>query len=622
MSAYRELKSGTVDTTELDAHIETCAACREILASYTSIGTHLLSAPQLTPPPDAHERLMKALAEEQLRALQKAAPGQLPTPEFLKPYLQERAQLTQDEDEIAAFSTAETGPLPLLHTRRNHRSVAINQFTVLGLAASVLLLLMMGGLTSLLMLARTNPASTAFVKNSASLSRESEVDQKVYTTNTLYPNVTSAIPTGQYVYYAASGNGTGPMAWEVLQFDPTTQISTPLLATPSNDPLIVLAASDHWLVWLEYDRPQLVAHGAVPDPTGRYAPDRAWTLNYLALPLLNTANGESPATAPSAASNSQLTPTPIATQGKETPHKSGVSASAPTAQILLQGIFDSATAPSWVSSPISGVWLNGDTLLVAHLDQQGVSSLSSYELGQTGAAASVTIAQAAPGHILTWPSSDTSGMNLYWADEWSDANAVLHSNVWERQTSEQAEHEHSYPYLQSTYTQQLLFDDGMSFQPQVVDETLFFLSTSEVVVSQQGAVQEPDGTPFPTAATDRSVMITPRTDQTVYLEPADAAVHGTIFMLPLDGANAGNESMLGTVGQSTAFQAGSTFIVWQDNTGYRMYDVDSQSEVMLGSTLDNAALLSVNDGTTCWLADNAVDPSGSQLTMMVYNWPA
>ena len=161
-------------------------------------------------------------------------------------------------------------------------------------------------------------------------------------------------------------------------------------------------------------------------------------------------------------------------------------------------------------------------------------------------------------------------------------------------------------------------NDGMSFQPQVVNDTLFYMSTSEVVVSNQGANQAPNGTPFPLGATDSSVGFTPRTNPNAYPAPFDASIHGTLFMLPLDGLNVGSESMLGTVGQSTGFQAGKTFVIWQDNAGYKMYDLSRQTQVLVGDTLNSASLLAVNANTTLWLTGSA---SNEQLTMMAFDWP-
>ena len=77
--------------------------------------------------------------------------------------------------------------------------------------------------------------------------------------------------------------------------------------------------------------------------------------------------------------------------------------------------------------------------------------------------------------------------------------------------------------------------------------------------------------------------------------------------------------MLGTAGQSTSFQAGSSFVVWQDSTGYQMYDVQRQSDVITGDTLNGAELLVVNGNTTLWL--NNTSAAGLRLSMMAFTWP-
>ena len=611
LSAYRELKNAEIDTAELDAHLETCAACREALASFTLIGEQVRSAPVFEPPPELHAKLMKALADEQLKFLQKSAPGKAATPEFLKPYLQERAEETQNQDDIAAFSTAETGPLPFIQTRRKRRPLRVNQFAVLGLAASILILLMMGGLTSLLVLTRSNPAS--LTKTINSVNRPIEVDQKSYATTTLYPNVTSALPQGNSVYYSASGTGDNSGDWMILQFDRGTQISKPLLATPASNPLIVLSVSDTWLVWLEYNTPRPLAHGVIANNSTRserFSAQRSWSLHYLSLLPQNTAGSQAQPTGKGTSSS-------LPAEQKGTASDQSELVSVPDSLLLERGTFDGNTAPAWVTTPVQGTWLIGDRLLVTQIDKHGVSRLESFLLGQTGKAAQAQIMATAPaGHVFAWPTAISTGMQIYWADEWFGKDGTLHSNIWQQQTSEQSVRSHGHLATSDKNSQQLYLGDGLSFQPQVVNDTLFFLSTSEIKVSDQGVVM-PNGIPFPVSATDTSVIFTPRTDPGVYAAPADALVHGTIFMVPLDGS--GTEDTLGTVGQSTGFQAGSNFVVWQDSTGYQMYDVQRQSSVFLGSTLNEAALLVVNGDTALWL--NTIGTPGAKLAMMAFNWP-
>jgi hypothetical protein len=617
MSVYRELTNEERDTAELDAHLEECADCRQVLASYTQVSDQLRSAPVFAPPQDMHAKLMKALADEQLKFLQKSAPGSVATPEFLKPYLQERARETQCEDDIAAFSTAETGPLPLIPPRRKRRParLRVNQLGVFGLTAAALLVLMLGGLTSLLMLERGNPTSPAISHINNSVNRPTEVNQKIYTTLTLYPNVTSALPIDNEVYYTAYGSGVNSGNWMLMQFDRGTQTNKPLLDTPSSDPLIVLSVSHNWLVWLQYSAPQTAVHLHLP-PSDYYTSPRSWSLHFLSLlpaaqnvggtqnQLSSTGNGHKTS---STGANQPLVNDPDLVD-------------MPTVYLLDEDVFDSATAPSWVNSPIEGSWLVGDTdtLLVTQIDQKGISHLDSYQLSQSGKTVRPQeIASAPSGHVLAWPSATSTGMQIYWADEWIADNGALQSNIWQQQTSEQALRTHGQQEEVSTSTQQVFQNDGMSFQPQVVDNTLFYLSTSEIQVEGQGVVA-PNGTPFPTRATDSTVQFTPRTDTGVYAAPPDATVHGTLLMVPLDGPTVGVASMLGTVGQSTGYQAGSTYVVWQDSTGYQMYDVERQSDVVMGATLNSASLLVVNGSTTLWLSGSQTD---SRLRLMAFTWP-
>lgn len=609
LSAYRELKNEKVDTAELDEHLQTCTACQEALARYTRVGEHLRVAPACTPPPELHTRLMKALADEQLKFLQKSAPGKASTPEFLKPYLQERAQETQHQDDIAAFSTAETGPLPLLQTRRTRRRVQVNQFAVLGMAAAILMVLMMGGLTSLLVLTRSNPAS--LTKTSNSINRPIEIDQKSYTTATLYPHVASVLPCGNTLFYTASGSGDNSGNWMLMQFDRNTQTSRALLAAPASRPLIVLAVSETWLVWLEYSEPRPLTHG-VSASNGtrdqRFSSQRPWSLHYLSLLPQTTAGTQAQ---PDAQQTGLSTTRRGVTIAQPEP------GDVPIAMLLEQDIFDSQTAPAWVTTPVQGSWLIGDRLLLTRIDRSGHSHLESFLLGQTGKVAQAQeIASAPTGHVFAWPTASSTGLQIYWADEWLTRDGTLHSNVWQQQTTEQALNSHGHQAGVDQNSRHLYLGDGLSFQPQVVNDTLFFLSTSEIKISGQGVVT-PNGIPFPLNATDSSVIFTPRTDTAVYTAPADALVHGTLFLIPLDGS--GPEDTLGTVGQSTGLQAGSNFVIWQDSTGFQMYDLQRQSNVFLGNTLNGAALLAVNGSTTLWL--NTTSAPGEKLTMLAFTWP-
>ncbi len=153
--AYRELKHGQVDTTELDVHLEQCAACRQVLAQHSVVGERLRLLPTIEPKPDAHTKLMQTLAVEHARFLQQStsahASSASSVPDFLKPYMNEQAQAAEKKAaSLRAFSTAETGPLPVIRMKSKKRIAPTGQFAVLGLAASFLLVFLVGGLVALL----------------------------------------------------------------------------------------------------------------------------------------------------------------------------------------------------------------------------------------------------------------------------------------------------------------------------------------------------------------------------------------------------------------------------------------------------------------------------------------
>ncbi len=240
MTAYRELKNGEVDTIELDVHLEGCASCRQVLARHMFIGEQVRSLPVVEPSPDMHAKLMHALAKEHIEFIRQSTPGTVSTPEFLKPYLQEHARSSHTSDLISAFSTAETGPLPIIQAKRKrHPRSPMRQFAILGLAAMFLMVLMMGGLTSLLLLAHNNLQPSRIV---VSINQPSAVEQTKYTTSTPYQHVVSAVADRANIYYTAYGDGK-PNSYMLEQLDRATKISTPLLLKASANPLIVLGLS-------------------------------------------------------------------------------------------------------------------------------------------------------------------------------------------------------------------------------------------------------------------------------------------------------------------------------------------------------------------------------------------
>ncbi|MDQ6660947.1 MAG: hypothetical protein M3Z24_08280, partial [Chloroflexota bacterium] len=348
IAAYRDLKddgNDGNDAIELAAHLAQCSSCRALLAYTNSVGEHLGLLPEIEPPPDMHTRVMQALAKEHMHALETSPTTIPPVPAFLQPYVQEHAQSRQKTHPLAAFSSASTGPLPVIRRpSRQFRPARLSPFAIVGIAALFLMIFMMGGITALLLIAQN---STLGPSSGASVVQPPAVVKATYFTSTPYHHVVSAVGDTTSVYYTAYGDESHS-GWMLEQLDRTSKISTSLLATESTNPLILLADANSWLAWLEFDMPKTaVVHHDVHVPT------RTWSLHYLSL-------------------QSQLT------GDSSTPSLPSLS-SLPQDEILLSGVFDQEATAKWIHTPIQGIWFLQQSLLVADIDENGTSHLLRYQ---------------------------------------------------------------------------------------------------------------------------------------------------------------------------------------------------------------------------------------------------
>src|SRR5436305_1273881 len=568
MTAYRELENREVETIALDIHLEGCESCRQELARQMFIGEQLRALPTVEPLPDMHSKLMHALAKEQLEFIRRSPIGSVTTPEFLKPYLHEHAQSTHASDLVATFSTAETGPLPIIQTKRKsrHRS-HMSQFAVLVLAATFLMLLMMGGLTSLLLLAHNNPqeAKTSNIANVVNL--PTIVEQAKYTTTTPYQHVASAIADRSYIYYTAYGNALNP-TWMPERLDRTTGISTPLLPSVSANPLILLGSDHGSFVWLQFDGLKLKSHSNL-SKYGFHPYVSLWSLHYLTLK-----------------------------------QQQQIVSGIPTdSEILLKGTFDQDTAPNWVTTPIQGIWFLQNSLLVAMTNSKGISHLLSYQLDTVGKPVEQEIATTIPGHVLTSPTANSDGTQIYWSEEWLSSTDVLHSNIWTQQVLDDTRPMRG-PWAPHTVTMKQLFtSDGMSFRPQIANNTLFMLSTA----SQNNSTQ-PTSTPTklatPEASPSPNTNAIARTVTSIYAAPLDASLRGSILMVPLNEALDVQPTVMNTTGLASSLQVGTNFALWQGDKGYEMYDVSQKSDVSVGTIFDSSTVRAVNGSSAVWRLNN------------------
>ena len=586
LAAYREYKHHQTDTTALDNHLEHCAACREVLAQQDFVGEQLHSLSALEPAPDGYTKLMQALAIEHTRFMQQSPSTAPSAPNFLKPYLKYPLPSKRTTSTLATFSTAETGPLPVLRTKPRRSPSYMGQFAVLGLVATLVMILMMGALTSLLLLANHGqPVTTVAIE------KPSQVAMARYTTVTPYTHVVSAVANREDIYYSAYGDGN--TGWMLEQFNTKTNTSIPLLSTESPSSLIALASSKDWLVWLELDALKPIGHTKIPHP-GIQALSRTWRLN------------------------AQF----IGTQPPSTPGFTDTLR-------IASGTFEQNMVPNWVHSPIQGIWLTQNTLLAAMIDEKGTAHLVRYQLDPMHTLTSTAIATASGGHILTSPTSTQDDTRLYWAEEWLSSDDTIHSNIWLQQTTEAMRPLHGYWQPHTIITKQLFRTDEASFHPQIVNNTLFFLSTNSAANKAQ-ATPGLTATAAPTVGpSGTSTTVTSRVDPTIYVPQPDVAIRGTLLALPLDD---GSEQPLPLTSDELASgpQAGTRFLFWQSDKGYEMYDAVAKSPVTVGvgTVPDDASFLAVNGDSAVWMvaSDNQAHKTDatttdSTVTFRLFNWP-
>jgi hypothetical protein len=586
LAAYREYKHHQTDTTALDIHLEQCAACREVLAQQDFVGEQIHALSTLEPAPDAYAKLMQALAIEHTRFMQQFPSTAPSAPNFLKPYLKGPLPSKRTTTTLATFSTAETGPLPVLRTKPRRSASYMSQFAVLGLAATLVMVLMMGALTSLLLLANHGQPVT-----SVAIEKPSQVAMARYTTVTAYTHVVSAVANREYIYYTAYGDGN--TGWMLERFDTRTKISTPLLSSESSNSLIALASSNDWLIWLELDALKPLERAKTLHP-GIQALSRTWRLNAQFI-------------------GTQLSPTP------------GFTDTLP----IASGTFDQSMVPNWVHSPIQGISLTQSTLLAATIDEKGIAHLVRYQLESAHTVTSTAIATASGGRILTSPTSTSDGRALYWAEEWLSADDTIHSNIWVQQTTDAMRPLHGYWRPHTIISKYLFRADEASFHPQIVKDILFFLSTNTATNTAQ-ATPGLTATAAPTVGpSGTGASVTSRVDTTIYVPQPDAAIRGTLLALPLDGVSV-QPLPLTSDELASAPQAGTRFLFWQSDKGYEMYDAVAKSPVTvgIGTVPDDAAFLAVNDDTAVWMvaSDNQIHKTdatttASSVTFRLFNWP-
>jgi hypothetical protein len=580
LAIYRDIQQDQECFAELQEHLESCAVCRRASTQQVEVGNLLRTLPTIQPDAAAHDRLMQALAAEHVLYMQQTANAHTtPPPAFLKPYIKQR--MVPETEPLAALSTATTGPLPVIQMpRRRPRRQPLNHMAIVGIAAALLLVVMTAGLASLLAMSHNGlPGNTA-----ASINNPVQVSRASYTTSTAYPHVTSAVANRNTIYYTAQGEGN--TGWMLEEFDMGTNFSIPLLTQESMTPLTVLGTNQNWLVWLQFDA------SSTTTKQSNTSQAHPWSLYALNLDSSVQAQGHAP--------------TPIT---------------------LLQDTFNRSAVPSWVHNPIQGVTFVQNTLFVASVDSKGVSHLQSFQLNQQQIQ-STQIASASNAQILASPTANNDGTKIFWSEEWQTSDNLLHSNIWTQQQVRVA----STTPARWTTSKFLYRSDGMSFHPQFVNDTLFFLSTNPVSIAE-------DTPTAATATTTATAVATPSTiaqsdsatstqaatssiNPTIVAQTPDASLQGTLFAV-LPGA--ARPTAVDTSGQDSIPQGGARFVLWQNsNKGLEMYDAVTNVPVTVKNIVPNGtAFLTVNGDTAVWTTlPNTTAPTSPSVTFSTFSWPA
>src|SRR5260370_703248 len=140
-------------------------------------------------------------------------------------------------------------------------------------------------------------------------------------------------------------------------------------------------------------------------------------------------------------------------------------------------------------------------------------------------------------YILTSPTANSDATEVYWADEWMSDAGVLSSDILMQQeislfgNATYFSHGRRVEYVTQTTQQGIFRNDGMSFRPQIADDTLIWLSTAPASTTQTGT---PTASQTPLVATPQlSAALIPRTEPGFYAPTLDSSVRGQVLAQPL-----------------------------------------------------------------------------------------
>lgn len=244
LAAYRRDDWSPDDLATLTDHLTSCAECRQIEATYRTVGEHIRQLPSITPPPDFRASVFAAIRAEERRV----AP------------------------EVARLARAATNPeLPVIRPGarlvrpETVRRVAFSARAGLAVAA----VLVVGVLTAAIL---PHITGASFAGTAASLNPVpgatlglSSTHVARYPLSGSYAFAGSAAASSAWLVYSAASASRADMLFAENR---KTEQAVPLLAAPTTAPITVRAVTDSWVIW----------------SAGAGTSDAAWTLSASQLP--------------------------------------------------------------------------------------------------------------------------------------------------------------------------------------------------------------------------------------------------------------------------------------------------------------------------------------------------
>jgi hypothetical protein len=424
------------------------------------------------------------------------------------------AEATHDAPSLTQLTTEETQPqlaaLPGGGPRPNARPNARRRPLVLGtrtaIAAAAVLLFGLFSARMLPAMIQGFPSVAGSISTAVQQALEGTQAPRIerYPAALGSGHVTQALASSHWVAYVTTDSGGRSMLYVENR---AARRCVPLVAAPLNTAISVRGVSDHWVLWL-------AGSGAAAD---------TWEL--WASPL---------------------------------------GSASPSSQALL--LASSANAGSSAPALLGGVWIGGDTVLIAQTTRGGDSTLVRLDLsssqGTPAIQATRLMARAqTPGHLLTDPSA--AGGTYYWAEVWLDGSAGLRSDIWQGNASGQAH--------QVTH-------DGASFAPRVAGQSLVWVRPSAPVFLDPAVVAAQ-----PAQATQLAL----------------ARLGGAIRAQDLRG---GHARQVSAHAAATSLEVAGALVIWRDGAGGQMhtYDLARGAPSAVDSQVHTADYAGANGTAVAW----------------------